>query len=167
MAWCHQASSHYLNQWRPRSISPYGIARPQRVNIMDVQLGSGCYRNMMSSNGNIFRITGHCAGNSPVAGEFPPQRPVTRSFDVFFDLYVNKRLSKQSWGLWFETPSRSYDLNVMNMPDCHSHLAAMMFHIYSFKVALVMLLIWWSVSIEYYRMIPPVILPWWYEVMHQ
>ena len=47
-----------------------------------------------------------CAGNSPVPGEFPVQRPVTRSFDVFFDLPPNKRLSKQSWGWWFETPSR-------------------------------------------------------------
>ena len=35
-----------------------------------------------------------CEGNSPVCGEFPSQRPVTQSFDVFFDL--NKRLSKQS-----------------------------------------------------------------------
>ena len=33
-----------------------------------------------------------CAGNSPA------QRPVTRSFDVFFDLRLNKLLSKQSWG---------------------------------------------------------------------
>ena len=48
-----------------------------------------------------------CAGNSPVTGEFPTQRPVTRSFDVFFDLRVNKRLNKQSRGWWFETPSRS------------------------------------------------------------
>ena len=46
-----------------------------------------------------------CAGNSPVPGEFPTQRPVTRSFDVFFDLCLNKRLSKQSWGWWFETLS--------------------------------------------------------------
>ena len=44
-----------------------------------------------------------CAGNSPIIGEFPAQRPVTRSFDVFFDLRLNKRLSKQSWGWWFET----------------------------------------------------------------
>ena len=48
-----------------------------------------------------------CAGNSPVAGEFPAQRPVTWSFDVFFSLHLNKRLSKQSWGWWFEMPSRS------------------------------------------------------------
>ena len=47
-----------------------------------------------------------CAGNSPVTGEFPAQRPVTRSFDVFFDLRLNKRLRKQSWGWCFETLSR-------------------------------------------------------------
>ena len=40
-----------------------------------------------------------CAGNSPVTGEFAAQRPVTRSFDVFFDLRLNKRLSKQWRGL--------------------------------------------------------------------
>ena len=57
---------------------------------------------MTSSNGNLFRVTGH------LCGEFtgPGQRPVTRSFDVFFDLRLNKRLSKQSWGWWFDTPSR-------------------------------------------------------------
>ena len=50
---------------------------------------------MTSSNGNIFRVTGP-VGNSPVTGEFPSQRPVMRSFDVFFDLRMNKRLSKQT-----------------------------------------------------------------------
>ena len=44
-----------------------------------------------------FRVTAH------LCGEFPAQRPVTRSFDVFFDLRLKKRLSKQ-W--WLETPSR-------------------------------------------------------------
>ena len=42
--------------------------------------------------------------NSPVTGEFPAQGPVTRSFDVFFDLRLTKRLSKLLWGWWFETP---------------------------------------------------------------
>ena len=46
-----------------------------------------------------------CAGNSPVMGEFPTQRPVRRSFDVSFDLRLNKRLSTQSWGWCFETLS--------------------------------------------------------------
>ena len=36
-----------------------------------------------------------CAGNSPVSGEFPAQRPVTQSFDVSFDLRLNKPFSKQ------------------------------------------------------------------------
>ena len=49
-----------------------------------------------------------CAGNSPVSGEFPTQRPVTLSFDVYFDLRPNKRLSKQSWSWWFETLSRPF-----------------------------------------------------------
>ena len=46
-------------------------------------------------------------GNSPVTTEFPSHRPVMQSFDVFFDLPLNKRLSKQSWGWWFEMQSRS------------------------------------------------------------
>ena len=61
---------------------------------------------MTSSNGNIFRVTGHLCGDFTGPGEFPTQRPVTRSFDVFFDLRLNKRFSKQSWGWWFETLSR-------------------------------------------------------------
>ena len=59
---------------------------------------------MTLSNGSMFRVTGFCAGNSPVTagspvtGEFLSHRPVTRSFDVFFDLRLNKRLSKQDAG---------------------------------------------------------------------
>ena len=54
---------------------------------------------MASSNGNIFCVTGH------LCGEFTDhRRPVTWSFDVFFDLRLNIRLSKQSWGRSFETP---------------------------------------------------------------
>ena len=62
---------------------------------------------MTSSNGNIFRVTDPLCGEFTGPGEFPAQRPVTRSFDVFFDLHLNKRLSKQPWGWWFEAPSWS------------------------------------------------------------
>ena len=48
-----------------------------------------------------------CEGNSLVTGEFPSQRPVTWSFDIFFDLRLNNRLSKPSRRRWFEAPSRS------------------------------------------------------------
>ena len=43
---------------------------------------------------------------SPMTTEFPTRRPVTRSFDIVFDLRLNKQLSKQGWGWWFETPLR-------------------------------------------------------------
>ena len=62
---------------------------------------------MTSSNGNIFRVTGHLCGEFIGPGDFPTQRPVTRSFDVYFGLRPNKWLSKQSWGWWFETLSCS------------------------------------------------------------
>ena len=52
----------------------------------------------------FFALLALCLGNSPVTGEFPSRRPMTRSFDVFFDLHLNKRLSKQSRRRWFETP---------------------------------------------------------------
>ena len=68
---------------------------------------------MTTSNRDMFHVTGHLCGeftglrwgDSPVPGEFSAQRPATRSFDVFFDLRLNKRLNKQWWGWWFETPS--------------------------------------------------------------
>ena len=62
---------------------------------------------MTSSNWNIFHGTG------PLCGEFTGHRCILLTeasdagFDVFFDLRLSKRLSKQSWGWWFETPSRS------------------------------------------------------------
>ena len=68
---------------------------------------------MTSSNGNTFRVTGHLCGEFTGPGEFPTQRPVKRSFDVFFDLRPKKRLSKQPWGWWFETPSSSLWRHVM------------------------------------------------------
>ena len=60
---------------------------------------------MTSSNGNIFRVTGHLCGEFTGHRWIPTQRPVTRSFDVFFHLRLNKRLSKRPWGWWFETLS--------------------------------------------------------------
>ena len=56
-----------------------------------------------SSNGNIFSLLDLCEGT----GGFCSQRPVTRSFGVFFDLRLDIRLSKQPRRRWFERPSRS------------------------------------------------------------
>ena len=46
-----------------------------------------------------------CVEVLPVAGDFPAQRPVTRSFDVFFDLRLNICFSKKPGGRWLETIS--------------------------------------------------------------
>ena len=54
-----------------------------------------------------------CVGNSPVTGELPAQRPVTQSFDVFFDLRLNTRLSKQSWADDLRRHHAHYDVAVM------------------------------------------------------
>ena len=48
-----------------------------------------------------------CAGNSLAASEIPSQRPVSRSFDIFFDLRLNKWLCKQSRRWWFGMPACS------------------------------------------------------------
>ena len=61
-------------------------------------------------------------GNSPVTGEFPAQRPVTRSFDVFFDLRLNKRLSKPPRRQSFEMSSCSLWRHCYDMHRIKSHL---------------------------------------------
>ena len=112
-------NSPHKGQWRGASMSCFICAwiNHQREKLVDVnrrviresavvEVAHSVYM-MTSSNGNIFRVTGPCAGNSPVPGEFPSRRPVTRSFDIFFDLRLNTRLSKQTRCRWFETSLRS------------------------------------------------------------
>ena len=54
------------------------------------------WRHQMETSSALLAI---CAGNSPVPGEFPTQRPVTQSFDIFFDLYLNKQLNRRAGDL--------------------------------------------------------------------
>ena len=63
------------------------------------------------------------AGNSPTTSQFPAQRPMTRGFDVFYHLRLNKRLSKQSWGWWFQTSLRPWwrHCNVVDMNTKVTH----------------------------------------------
>ena len=91
---CYIPINHYLKPWW---LHWYAYMSP----------GFSEMRYMMtSSNGNIFRVTGHFSGEFTGPRWIPAQRPVTQSVDVFFDLRLNKRLSKQSWGWWFETLPR-------------------------------------------------------------
>ena len=95
------------------SLIKYYVSKQNLINIACIIyeillypwfFGSSWWRRHMETFSALLAI---CAGNSPVPGEFPAQRPVTRSFDVYFDLRPNKGLSKQSRGWWFETLSCS------------------------------------------------------------
>ena len=63
------------------------------------------YQKFRCWNGTILVHRRYASEYVRLTGELPSQRPVTRSFDVFFDLRLDKRPSKQSWGCWFEPPS--------------------------------------------------------------
>ena len=80
----------------PHTVNYKGI--PETLPILSIK-----WNMMTSSNGSIFRVTGPLCGEFTGPGEFPAQTPVTRSFDVFFDLRLNKQLSKQPRVWWFET----------------------------------------------------------------
>ena len=90
-------SGHRINR-----VIMYWIGNDENNKMAVAMLSDTWWRHQMETFSALLAI---CAGNSLVTGEFPAQRPVTRSFDVFFDLRPNKRLSKQSWGWWFEMSS--------------------------------------------------------------
>ena len=77
--------------------------RDQSPELYEIDVNSW-WRHQMET---FFALLALCAGNSPVTDEFPSERPVTRSFYIFFNLHMNKQLSKQWTGRWFETPLRS------------------------------------------------------------
>ena len=81
----------------------------QRASDLSFSLEHTCnvvslWRHQMET---LSALLAFCARNSPVTGEFPAHRPVTRTFDDFFDLRLNQQLSKQRRRRWFETPSLS------------------------------------------------------------
>ena len=76
---------------------------PDRVERYCLYILISWWRHQMETFSALLSI---CTGNSQVSGEFLAQRPVTRSFDVFLDLRLNKRLNIQLSGWWFETLSR-------------------------------------------------------------
>ena len=74
------------------------------------RLNSSWWRHQMET---FFALLALCAGNSPVPGEFPTQRPVTLRFDVFFDLRPNKRLSNNGEAVDLRRHRAHYDVIVM------------------------------------------------------
>ena len=71
---------------------------------------------MTSSNGNIFRVTGPLCGEFTGPGEFPAQRPVMRSFDVYFDLRINDWANNREAGD-LRRHLDHYDVSVMSFTN--------------------------------------------------
>ena len=88
MACCNIAVSPLLTHWKYWSLA---------LNHRDKSFAFSWWRHQMETFSALLAI---CAGNSPVTGEFHAQRPVTRSFDVFFDLRPDEWLSKQTLVIW-------------------------------------------------------------------
>ena len=94
------AVTRFLHRDRPADVG----TRMRQVNILNSSRPiESWWRHQMETFSALLVL---CAGNSPVTGEFPAQRPVTQSFDVFFNLRLNNRLSNQSWDWWSEKLSR-------------------------------------------------------------
>ena len=123
-AWCHQTTSHYLKQYWSRwpkwggedcqsggreAVLDLICHHPFRHCKIIAILGAfqECWQHDDVINWKHFpQLLAVCDGNPSVTGGFSSQRPVTRSFDVFFDLCLNKRLSKNRDAGEFETPLR-------------------------------------------------------------
>ena len=78
-------------KWRLSRLGLNELSRLMNSDHSIVIKYSPWWRHQMEAFSALLAI---CAGNSPVTGEFPAQRPVTRSFHVFFDLHLNKQFSK-------------------------------------------------------------------------
>ena len=116
---CAKCAMHWRCNFCPTLYIIYSSQRKRNIITSDSSTMSRLYNiisffsdliNIMTwwhpQMATFFTLLAFCAGYSPVTVKVPSQRPVTRSFDVVFDLRLNERLSKQSCGRWFETPSR-------------------------------------------------------------
>ena len=121
-------SNGWMNEWPVLLLGNYGYK------FTPCDTVRSRYYTMTSSIGNIFCVTGPLCWEFIGPGEFPTQRPVRRSFDVFFDLRLNKRLSKQPWGWWFETHRGHYDVNVMMQKKQFSFFVYVVVMLHSYDV---------------------------------
>ena len=98
------------------SLCKHSIGRRSHPDLPQLWPMASLWRHQMETFSALLDL---CEGNPLVTGGFPSQRPVTRSFDVYFDLCPNKRLSKQSRRWWFETRLRSLWRHCKVINRCH------------------------------------------------
>ena len=101
---------------------PNDAIRCHRTGLNFVQIIAYCLPYNLSQNWymeTFSALLALCVGNSPVTGEFPSKRSVTRSFEVFFDLRLSKWLSIQPGRRWFKTPWSTFWRHC-NISEIHS-----------------------------------------------
>ena len=88
------------------------LCKPWNLNWLSVKYVAlayiscqGIHTMMTSSNGNIFRVTGHLCGEFTGVRWIPRTKASDAELWCFLWSASNKRFCKQSWGWWFETPS--------------------------------------------------------------
>ena len=109
---CEYLTSPCHQQIGNLHFSMFKIGSWKWFGLLSYALGN-CHCKMTSSNGNIFRVTGPLCGEFTSPGEFPIQRPITRSFDVFFYLRLNKPLSNNREAGDLRRYCAHYDVIVM------------------------------------------------------
>ena len=87
------ANDDIYEEHNTQSTTPFSVVPSNVPACAVLEKALSLWRHQMET---FSALLAFCAGNSPVTGEFPAQRPVTRSFDDFFNLRLNKLLSKQS-----------------------------------------------------------------------
>ena len=108
--------SCYAKIWRIKTIlhPPFPSSTSQPGCALsyysDLTMSQSWWRHQMET---FFALLALCEGNSPVNGGFSSQSPVTRSFDISFDLCLSKRLSKQLRRRWLESHRADYEVTVM------------------------------------------------------
>ena len=109
-----------------------------QIKIQSISQTINAFENIISKNGRHFVLTtmpwwrhqretfsallAFCAGNSPVTGEFPSQRPVTRGFGIFFDLRLNKGLCEYRDAGDLRRYRTHYDVTDMVLICCSSDM---------------------------------------------
>ena len=85
----------------------YEYKNTQRLSVIEIKTLVSKFDMMTSSSGNIFGLTSLLCGEFTCHRWIPRKKVSDAELWFFFDLRLNKRLSKQSQGWWFETPPRS------------------------------------------------------------
>ena len=98
----------------------FGVHQPRSIRQVSCCVWYTWWRQQMETFSALLAIW---AGISPVTGEFPAQKPATPSFDISFDLLLDKRLSEHWWGWWFKTPSHPLWRHINDIVDWCSHLS--------------------------------------------